>query len=285
MNCPIPSPLDVRHFLEGFCLETQDLLVFSAIYSSGSLELQISTSVSNIRKEMPISGSGIPTGAKIASVDYSLNKVTISALTTGSGSPEDVTVTRNTFLTDEWIINRRDRFVIPWIEKRTGLNITGEKSITEYVSGNGLTSMILSKKPIIELTELSYTRLPDGFTGNLQESVVVDKEQGMLMSRWSVVNAASTTVFQRGIKNIKVVYSYGFEDICTSAPNVPEAILNWLAALSLQNLGSRSGGGNINQPGYGQSFGDRGKYTEAIQMAETNTMAILRDYFNYVGAP
>lgn len=285
MNCPIPSPLDVRHFLEGFCLDTQDQLTFTVTFVSGVTTINMGASVSSLRENMAVSGDGIPTGTIIESIDYDLQQITISEATASPQTDVTLTVTRNTFLTDEWIINRRDRFVIPWITKRTSLNILGEREITEYVSGNGLTSMILSHKPIIELTGFQYINTPDGFTEDLSQSVELDGEQGMLMSKWRVNDAADRTVFQRGVKNIKVTYKVGFSDLCAEAPDVPEAILNWLAALSLQLIGSRTGGGNINQNGFSSSYGERGKYTEAIQMCESTTMAILKNYFNYVGAP
>lgn len=285
MECPIPSPLDVRHFLEGFCLETQDQVQFIVTFASGVTSLNMGASVSSLRSNMAISGTGIPTGTIISSVDYALQSVVISAATASDQTDSSLTVTKNTFLTDEWLINRRDRFVIPWIMKRTSLNILGEREITEYVSGNGLTSMILSHKPIVELKELTYINTPDDFISNIQQSVVVDKEQGMLMSKWRLYDASDYTIFRRGIKNIKVVYTVGFSDLCTSAPDVPEAILSWLASLALQLVGARTGGGDKNQTGFSETYGDRGKYSEAIKMAESNAMAILRGYFNYVGAP
>lgn len=285
MSCPIPSPLDVRHFLEGFCLETQDQTNFTVTFLSGATTLNMGASVSLLRENMAISGTGIQTGTSITAVNYSSQSVTISLSTSSGETDSTVTVTKNTFLTDDWIIKRRDQFVIPWIQKRTSLNILGTRTITEYVSGNGLTSLILSYKPIIEIQELTYINTPDDFISNLQQSVVVDKEQGMLMSKWRLYDASDYTIFRRGIKNIKVTYTVGFSDICTEAPDVPEAILNWLAALALQLIGSRGGGGNISQSGYNQTFGNRGKYSEAIKMSEANAMAILRGYFNYVGAP
>lgn len=285
MDCPLPSPLDVRHFLEGFCLDTQDQLTFIVTFSNGVTTINMGGSVSALRSNMSIAGTGIPTGTLIESVDYNLQTIVITNATSSAETDVTLTVTKNTFLTDEWIINRRDKFIVPWIQKRTSLNILGEREITEYVSGNGLVSMILSHKPIIELKSIQYINTPVGFTENLRLSVEVDKEQGMLMSKWRILDSASATVFQRGTKNIKVVYTVGFSDLCTEAPDVPEAILNWLASLSLQLIGSRSGGGDISQSGFSQAYGDRGKYSEAIKMAETNAMAILRGYFNYVGAP
>lgn len=285
MNCQIPTPLDVRHFLEGYCLETQDQLSFTSTFILGVTTLNLVGPVSSLRANMSIAGTGIPTGAKIVSVDYDLQTVEISNATSSAETDSDLTVIKNTFLSDEWIINRRDRFVIPWITKRTSLNILGEREITEYVSGNGLVSMILSQKPILELKSIQYINAPVGFTENLKLSVEVDKEQGMLMSKWRILDASSGTVFKRGTKNIKVTYTVGFTDFCTEAPDVHEAITNWLASLCLQLIGSRGGGGDISQAGFNQAFGDRGKYTEAIQMAESNAMAILRGYFNYVGAP
>lgn len=286
MNCPIPSPRDVRHFLEGFCLETQDQITFNNVsFSDAVTEIDLGASVSALRANMSISGTGIPTGAIIQSVDYDLNKVTLNAPVSGPQAAITVTVTRNTYLTDEWIINRRDRFVIPWIKKRTALNISGEREITEYVSGNGLTTLILSHRPIIEVKSLTYTNAPADSVGDLSESIVVDNEQGILISKWDVFSAASRSVFSRGTKNIKVVYSIGYSSLCDDAPDVPEAIINWLAALSLQLIGSRTGGGNESQSGFSTSYGDRGKYSEAIKMCESNAMAILRNYFEYVSAP
>lgn len=285
MDCPIPSPLDVRHFLEGFCLDTEDQISYTITFLIGATILNMGTSITALRENMSVSGTGIATGTLISSIDYSAQTIVIDTPTISGETDSTVTVTKNTFLTDDWIINRRDKFVIPWIMKRTSLNILGTRTITDYISGNGLTSLILSHKPVIDLQELTYISIPDGFIGNLQESVEIDKEQGILMSKCRVLDASDHTVFSRGIKNIKVVYTVGFSDICTEAPDIPEAILNWLASLCLQLIGSRSGGGNINQPGYTQTFGDRGRYSEAIKMCESTTHAILSNYFNYVSSP
>lgn len=286
MDCPIPSPLDVRHYLEGYCLETQDVLQFTEVsFESGVTEIDLGSSVSALRVNMPVSGTGIVSGTRITEVDYDNETITIDTATSEEEDSVTLSITKNIYLTDEWIINRRDRLVIPWIEKRTSLNIRGDRTITEYISGNGLTSMILSHHPVQELVSMDYVSDYDDVDNSITSLVEVDNEQGILISKNRIHDASDYTVFRRGVKNIKVVYTIGYEDICSSAPDVPEAIVSWLAALCLQMIGARTGGGNISQSGFSQSYGDRGKYTEIIQMSEANAMAILRNYFEYTVAP
>ena len=97
MNCPLPSSLDVRHFLEGFCLDTQDQINFTVTFTSGATVINMGSTVAALRSNMAVSGSGIATGTVIESVDYTLQQITISIPTTSQQTDSTLTVTKNTF--------------------------------------------------------------------------------------------------------------------------------------------------------------------------------------------
>lgn len=285
MSCVIPSPRDVRDYLEGYCLDTTDVSTFTVSFTTGDETIALGAPVAALKADMAVSGVGIPTGTVIVSVDYDNNEITISNQVTSDQTDATLTITYNTVLTDSWIIRRRDRKVIPWIQQRTSLNITGERIIEEFISGNGLTTLILSHRPILELVELNYVDSPADYYQNLTQSVAVDTQQGILISKWDVYNASDRTVFQRGIKNVHVKYKVGYADLAAEAPDVCEAITMWLAAEALTLIGTRTGGGNMTMPGSTRTFGDRGKYSEMIKRLEQDTKAILGNYFNLTGAP
>ncbi len=195
----------------------------------------------------------------------------------------------NTVVSEEWISSRMYRTVIPWITKRTGLSLGEEKTITEYYSGNGTGIMILNRKPINEITGLEYVSFADDAVANLIQSVELIKAEGILISRRRLLESTDPTTFVKGTNNIKVTYKYGLTNLVDSDGNealdIGEAIISMTAAKVLSFLGARTGGGSPSIQAYSRSFGNRGKYTDIINILERDAYAILSNYFTHtVGA-
>jgi hypothetical protein len=284
MSCSI-SPRDIRDYLEGFCLDSTDVVTFTVSFADAATQIQLPSSADALKPNMSVSGDGIATGTKIESIDYQTNAITIDTPATGPQTDVVITITYNTALSDDWLIKRRDNYIIPWIKKRTIATFGGAREVTEYISGNGLTTMILSNRPIVDLSTLQYVDAAQESDGSLAQSVEIDKEQGILISRHRVYDAASHTVFRRGHKNIKVTYTYGYADLQTEAPDICEAISAWVAREALVLIGNRTGGGDISRPGFTRTFGDRGKYTHMINELDMKIHGILSGYFDGIGAP
>jgi len=88
-------------------------------------------------------------------------------------------------ISSRWITNFRDKFVIPYIERKTRQTFSEVSTATEYKSGNGSSILILNRRPIVALTSLSYTNFVevDQFTINVN-SIQVIAEEGILKARY-----------------------------------------------------------------------------------------------------
>jgi len=273
----IPTANDIRKYLRGYCVDLEDTVIIKGDTTDTSAII-VNIDTRSLEKEMRISGAGIPAGAVIQSVDNvgQVGQITISVNATATAAQVDLTFTFYTEMTDEWIANRRDGFVIPYVENATDQSISSVSEIEEHYSGNGTSTMILNRRPIIEVTNISYTNIPAETTsGNLLLSVDVLKEEGILKSIANFNEGSYDSLFYKGINNIKVKYTYGYAetpiDIC-------ELITVMTAKKMLVAIGARTGGGNLSMQSYSKGYGNRGKYTEILDMMDADAFVILRKY-------
>ena len=185
-----------------------------------------------------------------------------------------------TEIPDAWIEQRRDRMVIPYIERVTGHTISAVSEIEEFYSGTGSSILILNRRPVIRVTNISYTNIPtEVLTGNLLVSVRLIREEGILKSVANFNEGNFDPIFYKGINNIRVTYEYGYadtpEDLC-------EAVTMMVAKRVLNHVGARTGGGGISTDGYNRNFGARGKWTDVINEWDKDTYAILQKYITGV---
>lgn len=275
----IPTASEIRQYLRGYCVDSEDTFTATGTTTVGAAVVGIDSR--NIEPQMRISGTGIPDDTTVLSVD----SVAIEGQITIS---KDATVTaENLFtfsyfseMTDNWIALRRDRRVIPYIENALGQTISQVSQITEYYSGNGGSILILNRRPIIEIIDLTYTNIPaETQTGNLLLSVELIPEEGILKSRSNFNEGSFDPIFAKGKNNVKITYSYGYVD----TPNdICEAITIYVAKLMLIQIGARTGGGSLSRESYSRNFGNRGKYTDVLNMMDQDFYSIMRKYTSAV---
>lgn len=273
----IPTANDIRKYLRGYCVDLEDTVIIKGDALTGSAIIA-NIDTRSLEKEMRISGAGIPAGAVIQSVDNvgQVGQITISVNATATAAQADLTFTFYTEMTDEWIANRRDGFVIPYVENATDQSISEVTEIEEHYSGNGSSTLILNRRPIISVTNISYTNIPAETTsGNLLLSIDVLKEEGILKSKANFNEGSYDSLFYKGINNIKVKYTYGY---ATTPIDICELITVMTAKKMLVAIGARTGGGNLSMQSYGKSYGNRGKYTEILDMMDQDAFVILRKY-------
>jgi len=277
---PIPAAVDVRNYLRGYCVDLEDTFPVTGTTTTGEVSIT-GIDTRKIETGMRISGSGIPDGSIIMSVETVgiSGSITISLPATETAETA-LTITFFSETTDKWITNRRDRFVIPWIERATGLSIQEEREIEEYYSGNGTSLLILNKRPVNEITNLTYVNIPaETQTGNLLLSVELVPEEGIIKSRANFNEGNFDPIFPHGRYNIKIRYKYGYsetpDDLC-------EAITCILAKKLLIHIGARTGGGSITRPGYSRDFGERGKYTDVLTDLDQTAYALIKNYTSSV---
>lgn len=281
----IPTVQDIRNFLEGYCAESVST---SVLTGNTTITSPIIANIDSrdLRPLMQISGSGIPVGTKIASVNSvhpTLGQITLDANATITASSVSLTITYYDVLTDDWITKRRDYNVIPYIERVTRLPLRETGEVTEYHSGMGNQTIILNRRPVIAVTNITYVSIPNQMqTGNLLAATELIKEEGILRSKVNFNEASFEPIFPRGTNNIKITYTYGFTDLVddngVTAYDIHECILNMVGKQILVFIGARSGGGELTQTNWSRNYGDRGKYTDIINLFDQNAYSILRKY-------
>jgi len=288
----IPTAQEIRNFLEGYCTETTDTQSLTGDISSASAVVANIDS-RDLRPLMKISGTGIPAGTKVLtvdSVDASTGQITMDANATATTPNLAITVTHHDIITDDWLVKRRDQMVIPLVERAIRLPLRATKSITEYHSGVGNSTLIMNRRPIIEVTNITYVSIPNQQqTGNLLASIELIAEEGILRSKVNFNEASFEPIFPRGTNNIKVTYTYGFTDLVddnsVEATDLHEAILNMVSKQALVFIGARTGGGSLSQTNWSRSYGERGRYTDVINLMDQNAYVILRKYSTGVIGP
>lgn len=180
-------------------------------------------------------------------------------------------------ISNRWIVNFRDKFVMPYIERKTRQTFSEVSTATEYKSGNGGSILILNRRPIVELVSLSYTNFVevDQFTINVN-SIQVIADEGILKARYDFREDNWRPIFSRGINNIRVEYTYGATAI-PEATGLREAVIYMTAERVLGQIEGRTGGGDLSVPGISKSYGNRGKYTNARNDLARLALTILRD--------
>lgn len=187
----------------------------------------------------------------------------------------------NTKITETWIEKRRDNYIIPAVEYTTRQSIRQITDYTEYLSGNGKRIMVLARRPVFEVKEITYISADNNLT-NLLASILLDGPRGILVTRGNYVEGLIQRSFLKGQKNIKVTYSAGFDALVDGngreALDLKEAIIMLVAAELLIHVGARTGGGALTQKEWGRNFGPLGKYSDRISYLQGGAMNIIMRY-------
>jgi hypothetical protein len=181
----------------------------------------------------------------------------------------------DTQLSSNWIENRLNNFVIPFVENYTRQNFDGVQSITEYYSGTGNNVLMLNRRPIVSITEIRY--VIGGYSMPILNLSMIETiaAEGIIKAKSNFDEAYFLPVFAKGSKNIKVVYTYGWSDYPV---DIKEAIIMLTSTKCLTFVGARTGGGALGVQGFSRNYGARGKYTDEIQQIDREAIAILNKY-------
>jgi hypothetical protein len=185
-------------------------------------------------------------------------------------------------ISDSVIERLRDKFVINWIETKTGLSMSGEKQYTQYYNGNGKNELFLNIKNVISLDSVEYVIGGDVISDLSLTQFVLDGPEGIIKAiRTDLVTSSANPVFRKGRKNIKITFTVGFE-----ADEIPESLTEGILYLTaekvLSQIEGRGGGGDVSLQGFSKSYGNRGKYTHIRNELARMGLALINDYFNAV---
>lgn len=268
-----PRPEDIRDLLEDYGLDQYQTLNLAGSWVANA-NVVTAADTQDVRRGDLVFGTGIPAGARVdrvISIGQSTGEFTIDSTTTAPGT--GATARQYMVLSDGWLINTRDRLVIPWVEKHTRQSFRGIQTITEYYDGTGSSLLFLRRRPIVDLIAISYTNVDSNFYYLTPYAIQVLKEEGILKAKAHFNESSYVPIFYKGDKNLRVTYKFGYLDYPT---DVAEAVARLVAEQALAHVGSKTGGGNLSAQGYSRSFGQIGKWTEARRNLAKTALAILK---------
>jgi hypothetical protein len=272
----IPEPSDIRALLEGYGMDTQTDLTLSGTWVSPS---PIITHIDTRRLTvgMNVFGTGIPALASIQSVDIVDvdGQITINVPTTLSGTASAIRVSYYCVVSDAWIQNTITDEIMPIIERMTRQKFDGLAQVTEYYDGTGSSIMILRRRPIVQLLQISYTNVDTNLYYLTPTAIQVIAEEGILKAKANFNESSYIPVFYRGDRNLRITYQYGYAE-CPG--DVARAITLLAADLTLAHVANKTGGGNQGLPGISRDYGDKGKYTNIRRDFALRANSLLRKY-------
>lgn len=270
----IPTALEIRKYLENYGIETTSTYSRSGTLTISTAIVTIDTQF--LQKDMRLSGTGIPAGTRIFSID-SETQLTMDADATASGA-QTITITYYDEISDAFIEDKRDLVVIPWIEARIRRSITANQTASEIVSGNGTSLLYLNRRGINSLTNITYI---DGIADiNLIETDVASYE---LLSAEGIIKYRNGK-FPKGERNIKVEYTYGITAAIDSTyeRRIMYAVKLLVSESILAHMGNRTGGGDLSVQSHSRSYGVAGKYSHIRKKLYREAMSILSRYMDGV---
>ena len=178
-------------------------------------------------------------------------------------------------LSDEWINKRTTNFIVPFVERVIKSKIASLDEYEEYLSGTGQEILILSRKPIVEVISISYVRRLDYPHIISLAGITILKDEGILKTIPNLIEGNYSSVFAKGHKNIKVVYTAGYEAVPIE---LHEAILYLSSEQILGFIGARTGGGSLSVQGFSRNFGQRGKYQDIRNDLSRQANILLAKY-------
>jgi hypothetical protein len=178
-------------------------------------------------------------------------------------------------LSDTWITARIANFIVPYVEKITRQSFSSVKTVTEYHSGNAKNILILDRRPIVAVTEISYVL--GGNTLRILNLAMIETvaNQGILKAKTNYDEAFMLPLFAKGEYNIKCTYTYG---TTTPPDDVKEAMLYLAASRCLTFVGARTGGGSLGIQSHNRNYGSRGKYHDICMTLDADAHSLLRKY-------
>jgi len=278
----IPEPSDIRALLEGYGMDAQSSQNLTGTWVSPSpIITHIDTR--KLAVGMNVFGTGIPALASILTVDVvsTDGQITLNVPTTVSGTASAITVSYFCIVSDTWIQNTITNEIMPIIERMTRLTFDRLSQVTEYYDGTGSSILILRRRPIVQLLQISYTNVDTNLYYLTPTAIQVVAEEGILKAKANFNESSYIPIFYRGDRNLRITYQYGYAN-CPA--DVARAITLLAADLTLAHVANKTGGGNQGLPGISRDFGDAGKYTHIRHDFALRANSLLRKYMTGGGS-
>lgn len=178
-------------------------------------------------------------------------------------------------ISDLWITSRLNNMVIPFIEQVAKMSFTAETEYTEYISGTGASTIMLSRKPVNSIVSAAYVAGNDIDASIGLSGLQLLANEGIIKVVQVITEGGYNTKWRKGDKNIKIVYKAGYDSVPST---IKEAAIYLSSEQILGYIGARTGGGSISVQGFSRSFGNRGRYQDIRNDLNRQAMFLLRKY-------
>ena len=277
----LPAPSDVRNLLAGFPgIQTgQKTLVLNGTTLIGSA-LITGIDTTQLDSLMRVTGAGIPTSPAltyilaISVVDPVYGQLMLTQAATASATVA-LTFTFNAVVTDQWFQNALNGEVLPLIQRWCRQTFNAIQTYVEYYDGTGSSILVLRRKPVVALINLSYTNVDSNLYYLTPSAMQIISDEGILKAKANFNESTYTPIFWKGQKNLRVTYTAGF----ASCPvDIATAILYLLAESALGIIADQTGGGGLSIQGYNRDYGKRGRYSNIRNTLARKAYSLLRLY-------
>ena len=279
-----PTPSEIRNVLENYGIDTSTQFQFQGDVTQGSTtvtNLLFNTeTIADIKVGALLVSSDIPENSFVVSVDASNNSLEMSLPATQDNPTINIDHVFNSVVSDGWIIEHRDSFVIPWMETKTRQTFYRTEQIEEIVNGNGTTTLFVSRRPIISVEQIRYL-VRETYYGSVDVTMIeVIGSEGIIRSlETTSIETTAVPIFPKGKRNIAVTYTYGYTDL----PSLLHTAVKYFVAEGiLGQIADRTGGGNLSTQGWNRNWGERGKYTNIRNDFARKGLAAMQNYMTGV---
>lgn len=272
---PTPAAQDVFDLLENFNIGLTTQYPLVGTFGNGATVIT-AIDTTNLARGMSVVGANIPAETFITAVVGAPGpggSVNISKPTTGVGAAQGLTVVWYTGISESWLVNARDGFVIPYIANKLRMSFQGVQTATEYYSGNGGSVMMLRRRPIIDLISISYTNVVSNQYYISPLAIQIINEEGILKARANFNEANYTPIFARGERNLRIIYTYGGTDYPV---DVFRMITLGMADRALVQIANRTGGGTgLSVQGFSRNW-PLGKFGDMRKEMARELVALMK---------
>jgi len=280
----LPAPSDVRNFLYqypeiGAPAAGRTTLVLTGTTAIGSA-LVTGIDTTQLDAMMQVTGTGIPAAPlstfvlSVGTVDPVDGTLMLTQAATATGSVS-LTFTFNSVITDQWIADRFNGEVKPFVQRITRQAFDQVQTVEEYYDGNGSSVLALRRKPAVALLNISYTNVDSTLYYLTPSAVVLIQDEAIIKAKANFNESTYTPIFWKGQRNIRIRYQVGYANCPLEVAN---AMLYFLAEAALGHIADQTGGGSVSLQGYSHDHGNRGMYTNIRNSLARRAYALLRPY-------
>lgn len=281
MAAQAPTIQEIFSVLENYNIDTTATITFTADVIVDEVLTSVTVSdFTSIKIGAVLSGSGIATGAIVVAKDPISRTVTMSLAGTTPGVGVTITHTSYNIVSSGWVADHRDNYVIPWMERKTRQSFYSTSQIEEVYSGNGTTTLVLNRRPVISVEQIRYL-VRETYYGSVDVTMIeVIGAEGIIRSlETTSIETTAVPIFPKGKYNIAVTYTYGYADL----PDLLQTAIKYFVAESiLGQIADRTGGGNLSTQGWNRDWGERGKYTNYRNELAYKGLAAMQEYMTGV---